>query len=356
MKAITKRKSETAETKTVAELQRKIQELKTLNEIVQAINSALEPKVILRIIMEKTADLIKAEGWSVLMLDRDKEELVFEAAAGEAGAKLIGLRLKIGQGVAGWVARKGESLIVPDVTTDRRFYSGVDKKTKFITKSILCVPMKRRGEIIGVVEVVNKVDGEPFTYDDLEIFENLVAHITIALENANMYRKLEESNKIDDLTKLYNNRYCNHFLDELLNKRSVPQSPIYLIFLDIDFFKLVDDNYGHLVGSDTLKLVGARIKKVIRERDIAVRYGGDEYIVILPDTDKATAALIAERIRKEINDEPFLAFSRKKFRISVTLGVATYPYDAKNRDELIGKADKAMYVGKMSGRNKVVLG
>jgi diguanylate cyclase (GGDEF)-like protein len=355
MKKPKKKKNGPAGARTVSELQRKIQELKTLNEIVQAINSALEPKVILQIIMEKTADLIKAEGWSVLMLDRDKQELVFEAAAGEAGVKLIGIRIKISQGVAGWVTRTGKSLIVPDVTKDKRFYSGVDKKTKFTTKSILCVPMKRRDEIIGVVEVVNKIDGLPFTYDDLEIFENLVAHITIALENANMYRKLEESNKIDDLTKLYNNRYCNSFLDELLSKQSIPQSHISLIFLDIDFFKLVDDNYGHLVGSDTLKLVGNRIKKVIRERDIAIRYGGDEYIVILPDTDKATAALIAERIRREVNDAPFVAYGRKKFRISVTLGVATYPRDAKDRDELIGKADKAMYEGKMSGRNKVVL-
>jgi diguanylate cyclase (GGDEF)-like protein len=355
MKASNKRGKETPDVKNVAALQQKIRELKTLSEIVQAINSALEPKVILRIIMEKTADLIKAEGWSVLLLDHEKQELVFEAAAGEAGAKLIGLRLKIGQGVAGWVAQKGESLIVPDVTKDPRFYSGVDKKTKFTTKSILCVPMKRRDQMIGVVEVVNKIDGEPFTYDDLEIFENLVAHITIALENANMYRKLEESNKIDDLTKLYNNRYCNQFLDDLLRQRTMPQSPISMIFLDIDFFKLVDDNYGHLVGSDTLKLVGGRIKKVIRERDIAVRYGGDEYIVILPDTDKATAALIAERIRREVNDEPFVAYGHKKFKISVTLGVATYPFDAKDRDELIGKADKAMYEGKMSGRNKVVL-
>ncbi len=340
--------------KTVSSLQQKVQELKTLNEIVQAINSSLEPKDILRTIMEKIAFLIRAEGWSVLLLDHDRQELVFEAAAGEAGIKLVGIRLKIGQGVAGWVAERGESLIVPDVTKDPRFYSGVDKKTKFITRSLLCVPMKRRDAIIGVVEVVNKMGGESFTYDDLELFENLVPHITIALENANMYRKLEESNKIDDLTKLYNNRFCNQFLDDLLKNRASDHAPVSLIFLDIDFFKLVDDNYGHLVGSETLKLVGGRIKKVIRDRDVAIRYGGDEYIVILPDTDKRTAGFIAERIRAVIADEPFHTFNRKKFRITVTLGYASYPLDARDRDTLIGKADKAMYEGKMSGRNKIV--
>jgi diguanylate cyclase (GGDEF)-like protein len=354
-KAIRRREDVLAKMKAVASLKQKIQELQALNEIVQAISSALKPKEILRIIMEKTADLIKAEGWSVLLLDHAQGELVFEAAAGEAGKKLLGLRLKIGQGVAGWVAKYGQSLIVSDVTKDPRFYSGVDKKTKFITKSILCVPMRSRDKIIGVVEVVNKIGGEPFTPDDLEIFENLVAHVTIALQNAAMYRKMEEASLIDDLTKLYNVRFCNKYLDQYFDGRKTVKAIISLVFLDIDFFKLVDDNYGHLVGSETLRYVGERIKRVVRNEDIVVRYGGDEYIVILPNTDKKTAKVIAERIRKEINQEPFYAFNNKKFKISVTLGIATYPDDAKTRDDLIGKADKAMYEGKLSGRDKVVL-
>jgi len=354
-KAIKRRKVVLANMKAMASLKQKIQELQTLNEIVQAISSSLKPKEILRIIMEKTADLIKAEGWSVLLLDHEQGELVFEAAAGEAGKKLLGLRLKIGQGVAGWVARYGQSLIVSDVTKDPRFYSGVDKKTKFITKSILCVPMRSRDKIIGVVEVVNKIGGEPFTPDDLEIFENLVAHVTIALQNAAMYRKMEEASLVDDLTQLFNVRFCNKYLDEYLDRRKTPKGSISLIFLDIDFFKLVDDNYGHLVGSETLRYVGERIKRVVRNEDVVIRYGGDEYIVILPNTDKKTARVIAERIRKEINQEPFYAFNNKKFNISITLGVASYPDDAKTRDALIGKADKAMYEGKLSGRDKVVL-
>lgn len=354
-KAVNHRKAILANLRTVAALKQKIQELQVLNEIVQAISSSLKPKEILRIIMEKTADLIRAEGWSVLFLDQMKNELVFEAAAGEAGKKLMGMRLKVGQGVAGWVARYGQSLIVPDVKKDPRFYSGMDRKTKFTTKSILCVPMKSRNKIIGVVEVVNKIGGEPFTENDLEIFENFVAHITIALENAAMYRRMEEASLIDDLTQLYNSRYCNQFLDRYLDERKGTQSVISLIFLDIDFFKLVDDNFGHLVGSETLKRVGERLKNAVRSGDVVVRYGGDEYIVILPYTDKKTAAVIAERIRKKVNGDAFPAIGEKSFNISVTLGVATCPDDATTRDGLIGKADKAMYQGKLSGRDKVVL-
>lgn len=354
-KAIKRREQHLSNIKIVESLKRKIREMETLNEIVRAINSSLEPKEILKIIMEKTADFVRAEGWSILLVDRNRQELVFEAAAGEAGEKLIGMRLGINQGVAGWVARTGKSLIVEDVTKDPRFYDGVDKKTKFTTKSILCVPMKSRDEIIGVVEVINKIGGEPFTKDDLEIFENLVQHVTIALRNAQMYRKMEETSITDDLTKLYNTRYCNQVLDELIKQRITTKANISLIFFDVDFFKLVDDNYGHLVGSDTLRLIGERAKSVIRERDIAVRYGGDEYIIVLPDTDKPTAAIIAERIRKTIEEKPFPAQDGKYFNVTVTLGVATFPEDALSRDELIGKADKAMYQGKMTGRNKVVV-
>ena len=354
-KAIKRRNEIICNRQTVVSLRWKVQVLQTLNEVVQAINSSLKPKEILNTIMEKAAELIKAEGWSVLLLDEATNELVFEAASGKAGKKLLGMRLTIGQGVAGWVARYGKSLIVPDVTKDPRFYSGVDKKTKFTTKSVLCVPMKSSDRIIGVVEVVNKVGGEPFTQDDFEIFENVVAHLTIALEKATMYRKMEEASQIDDLTKLYNTRYCNQYLDNFLLERKETRGIISLIFLDIDFFKLVDDNFGHLVGSETLKIVGERMSEVVRKNDVIVRYGGDEYIVLLPNTDKKTAAIIAERIRKAISREPFYAFGNKKFNINVTLGVATFPDDAKTRDELVGKADRAMYEGKMSGRNKVVL-
>jgi diguanylate cyclase (GGDEF)-like protein len=354
-KAIRRRNEIICNRQTVLSLRRKVQVLQTLNEVVQAINSSLKPKEILNTIMEKAADLIKAEGWSVLLADAKTNELVFEAASGKAGKKLLGLRLKIGQGVAGWVARYGKSLIVPDVAKDPRFYSGVDEKTKFTTKSVLCVPMRSRDRIIGVVEVVNKIGGDQFTQDDYEIFENVVAHLTIALEKAHMYRKMEEASQIDDLTQLYNTRYCNQFLDNFLLERKDTRGIISLVFLDIDFFKLVDDNFGHLVGSETLKIVGERMTRVIRKNDVIIRYGGDEYIVLLPNTDKKTASVIADRIRKEIGREPFYAFGNKKFNITVTLGVATYPNDAKSRDELIGKADRAMYEGKLTGRNKVVL-
>jgi diguanylate cyclase (GGDEF)-like protein len=127
-----------------------------------------------------------------------------------------------------------------------------------------------------------------------------------------------------------------------------------LIFLDIDFFKLVNDRFGHLVGGETLRAVGERIRTVARKDDYCIRYGGDEYIVILPETVKKTALHIAERIRKAVADEPFLAFENQLFHLTITSGVATYPDDAQSKEELLGLSDQAMYVGKTRGKNLVV--
>lgn len=353
-KALREREMYLGNLKTLATLRQRVNELKALNEIAKALNSILDPKEIFNVIIHKITDLVKAEAWSVLLIDENTGELVFEAAAGQAADKLKGLRIKIGQGIAGWVAQKGTSLIVPDVSQDPRFFSGVDKKTKFRTKSVLCVPLKSREKVVGVVEVINKVGGENFDQDDLNIFETMVEHATIALQNASLYQQIEHIAIIDDLTKLYNTRFCNQYLDNLFLRTKLDSNSISLIFLDIDRFKLVNDNFGHLVGSETLRAVGERIKKSVRKDDVCVRFGGDEYIVILSRTTKKAAMVIAESIRQEISKNSFPTPDNQTFNLTVTVGVASFPEDAGNKEELIGLADRAMYEGKDSGRDRVV--
>ena len=338
----------------VLALQRRIKELKTLNEVVRVLNSSLDPDQIFKRIMEKISDLIKAEAWSLLLLDRERDELYFEEAAGPVGKKLIGKRLKIGEGIVGWVAKEGKSIIIPDVSEDPRFNPSFDKKTSFRTRSILCVPLKRGDELFGVLEMINKVGGEPFVRDDLLLLEIFAEHATVAIQNAMLYKKIEQLSITDDLTSLYNSRFCNIFLDRLVEESRHTEKNVSLIFLDIDFFKLVNDRFGHLVGGETLKAVGERIKTTARKDDYCIRYGGDEYIVILPDTSKKTALTIAERIRKAIADEPFLAFENQLFHLTITSGVATYPDDAQTKDDLIGLSDRAMYIGKTRGKNLVI--
>ena len=353
-KALRERELYMENLRTVAQLRRRVNELKALNEIAKSLNTSLDLKEIFNVIIKKTADLVKAEAWSVLLTDEATGELVFEAAAGEAADKLRGARIKMGQGVAGWVAQRGIPLIVPDVSKDPRFFPGVDKHTRFKTKSILCVPLRSREKVVGIVEVINKIGAENFDQDDLNIFETMVEHATIALQNASLYHQIEHMTVIDDLTKLYNTRFLNQCLEALFLKSRIDNSPISLIFLDVDHFKNVNDNFGHLVGSETLRGVGERIKNSVRRDDICVRFGGDEYIVVLPRTTKKAAAVIAETIRQEVSKKPFNAMDRETFFLTVTLGLASFPEDAGNRDELVGMADHAMYEGKDTGRNRVI--
>lgn len=335
-------------------LQRRIKELQTLNEVVRVLNSSLDPDQIFKRIMEKITDLIKAEAWSLLMLDKERDELYFEEAAGPVGQKLIGKRIEIGKGVVGWVAKGGKSIIVPDVNQDPRFNPFFDKKTSFKTKSILCVPLKRGNELFGVLEMINKIGGDPFVRDDLLLLEIFAEHATVAIQNAMLYKKIKQLTITDDLTNLHNSRFCNIFLDQTVEEAKRDKKNVSVIFLDIDFFKLVNDRFGHLVGGETLKAVGERIKGVARKVDYCIRYGGDEYVVILPDTPKKTALVIAERIRKAMSDEPFLAFENQLFHLTITSGVATFPDDAGSKDDLIGMSDRAMYVGKIRGKNLVI--
>ncbi|HIE05605.1 MAG TPA: diguanylate cyclase [bacterium (Candidatus Stahlbacteria)] len=335
-------------------LQRRIKELKTLNEVVRVLNSSLDPDQIFKGIMEKITDLIRAEAWSLLLIDKERDELYFEEAAGPVGQKLLGKRIKIGEGIVGWVAKEAKSIIVPDVSEDARFNPVFDKKTSFKTKSILCVPLKRGDELFGVLEMINKVGGDPFVRDDLLLLEIFAEHATVAIQNAMLYKKIEQLSITDDLTSLYNSRFCNMFLDRVVEEAKRDKKNVSVIFLDIDFFKLVNDRFGHLVGGETLKAVGERIKSVARSMDYCIRYGGDEYIVILPKTPKKTALVIAERIRKAIADEPFLAFENQLFHLTITSGVATFPDDAGSKEELLGMSDQAMYVGKTQGKNLVI--
>ncbi|MEW6684690.1 MAG: diguanylate cyclase [Candidatus Edwardsbacteria bacterium] len=335
------------------DLQERVKELSTLNIIAKTLNSTLKLKEVLDIIMNEIKELVKAEAWSILMIDEKTNELVFEVAMGEKGEQVKEIRLKIGQGVAGWVAQEGKPIVVQDVEKDQRFYKGVDEKTKFKTKSILAIPLISRGKIIGVVEIINKSGSQPFTEKDLELVQRLTEHAGVAIENARLYEKVERLAITDDLTGLYNSRYCDEFLEKSLEIAAREEAPLSVIFLDLDNLKEVDDTYGHLMGGETLREVGTRLKKLVKDPEIAARFGGDEFVLILPNQDVESALEKAEEVRKSIEAEPFLVGRGVSCRITASLGVASFPRHAKNQEVLLHKADQAMYKVKLSGKNRV---
>lgn len=184
--------------------------LKLLLEVNASINSTIDTEALLRKIIEVGAIVMNTEASSLALLDPVSNELVFQLAEGTVGKMVETVRLPVGQGISGWVAQNGKHLIVNDVTNDPRFYKGVDKKSSFQTKSIMCIPMTRAGKIIGVLQALNKKDGTDFSEDDLILFQSLGNIAAIAIENSQLYRLLNK--KVLELQK------TNDRLNKILNQ------------------------------------------------------------------------------------------------------------------------------------------
>ncbi len=333
--------------------ERKIEILTSLYKIGKLLTSTLNTENLLKLVMDKVGELLSANNWSLMLLDETKQELYFEIVVGESSGKLKGLRIKAEQGIAGWVANHKESVLIKDVSKDSRFLPSIDSISGFKTLSLICTPLICRDKVLGVIELVNKKIGEEFTEEDLEILKHLSDYIAIAIDNARNFEKIQELTIKDDLTCLYNTRFFHDMLEREIKRSMRKRRELSLIFMDLDHFKEVNDTHGHLCGSKLLKEIAKIIMESVRNIDIPIRYGGDEFVIILPETSKECAKNVAERILNNIRNTNFLKEENLNLKLTASIGYATFPDDAKDKTELIKMADNAMYRVKNSTRNNI---
>jgi diguanylate cyclase (GGDEF)-like protein len=329
------------------------QEVNVFHELGKALTSSLQLDQVLRTIMEKLEEFLRPDTWSLLLLDAEKQELYFEIATGKGAQALKDLRIKLGQGIAGWVAQTGKPAIVPDVSKDERFFGQVDQRTKLQTRSIVAVPVRYRDQCLGVIELINCVTPDGFGDRDLALLEALADFAAIAIENARHVQRIHELTITDDCTGLYNARHLSFMLETEIYRSQRYGYEFSLIFIDLDHFKNVNDTKGHLVGSKLLAEIGLKLKASCRLIDFAFRYGGDEFVVLLPQTSKENACLVARRLHKIVRENVWLREDGLNIKVTASVGIASYPTDAKTKAELIHLADEAMYLVKNSNRDQV---
>lgn len=337
---------------TEAARKRQSQELTIFHDVAKALTSSLDLDSILQTIMEKMAEYFRPDTWSLLMVDQEKDELYFAIAVGDAAEALKNVRLKVGEGIAGWVAKNGERLIVPDVVNDVRFAKRIDEMTKWETRSIICVPLRSKHRVLGVIQLVN-VNMDGFRDEEVFFLQSLCDYAAIAIENARSVEKIQELTITDDVTGLYNARHLYKTLEQEVYRSARFGYEFTVLFIDLDHFKQVNDTHGHLVGSKLLAEIGYAIKSHLRLIDYAFRYGGDEFVIMMPATNAYAAMEQATTLHRALLSTRFRMKSGLQLTVSASVGLSTAPQDGSTVHSIIGAADTRMYAVKTNGRGHV---
>ena len=225
------------------------------------------------------------------------------------------------------------------------------------SNELLLIPLKAKDRVNGIIVADNFITNEPITKDDIRMLTMLANQAGLAIENSQLFELTMERAHSDYLTNLWNHGYFQFLLQTELEKSKATKSPLTLIMIDIDDFKIYNDTLGHQAGDKILKTLAVLLRNQSRKMDLVCRYGGEEFTIILPHTDKKEAYLIAERIRTEIQKYPFLneaIFPNKQ--LTVSLGVATFPENGLLPAELITTTDRSLYQAKNKGKNNTCCG
>jgi len=339
--------------------------LKILNKVINTISSELDLSNLLPAINNSLTELVNFQNSIIFLVDDETQTLIplaYNAKEREEKEDSAQFKIKLGEALSGRVAVTGKAEIVSINKINYNEYKVEHEPLSAqFNKSLLSVPLKFQKEIIGVLTLGGHEENQ-YDENDLMVVNILANQIAIAIKNAEKYEKVEKRTLIDGLTGLNNYRYFEKILDKKVREAAEENSNLSVILLDIDHFKPINDQYGHLAGNEVLKETARIIKEAVRKQDIVSRYGGEEFTVVVPGANEEEALEIAERIRYQIEHTPFIISNSLSgeeeliLRVTVSIGVAVYPVHGMLPIDLVRNADHAMYFGaKQQGRNRVAL-
>ena len=329
-----------------------IDDLLVFHQLARSLNSSLDLDTILRTILEQMERFIEADLWTLLMLDESRHELYYAIASGNEEQALSDLRVKVGEGVAGWVVERGETLIIPEAEEDDlRMHQTVTGQARKV-RSVIAMPLRGRKGTQGVIEILNPRASQLTDYT-IAFLHILTDHAAIAIENARDVARIQQLTITDDTTGLFNVRHLYNVLDNELKRSAKQRKPVSLAFIDLDRFKLVNDVHGHLVGSELLGRIGARLQELSRKQDLCFRYGGDEFVILMPETSASEALIVATGLHQQLMHSRFQMKNGLELTVSASVGLATCPPETAAVHAIIGTADSRMYAVKNNGRGKI---
>lgn len=321
-----------------------------LFEIGKAIGADKGLQYLFDTISALVCDLLDADACSVMLIDSSRTVLLGKAASGLEAGRIQEISFRVGQGVAGWVAETGEAALIRDCAADARFVTFADAETRI--RSMACVPIIASvgdggGDTAGVMTATSsRVDA--FGAAELELLR-FVAR-TIALDIENM--RLRKVSVTDPLTGAYNREFLHTRLPAELAAARHRGVALSVAMVDVDHFKPINDRYGHAVGDEVLAQVAERLRAATRKGDVLVRYGGEEFLVVLPDADLDRAGEVGERMRLAMQAETIETSTGATIEVRISAGVAALALE-DDATSLIRRADTALYRAKGCGRNRV---
>ncbi len=325
-------------------------EFLAMYEIAQTASTSLNMEEVLPLLATKIRNMVSCSTCSIFLRDeQEPDRLHCRITVGVNDGYLEDSETLVGHGLTGLVAYSAEGLISRydrnDLILKRLYIQWIE------LQSVMIVPIVSDGQTIGTINLYD-IKAEAFSMEDLRLLNVVAPQVGRALSNAQLFQETRESALRDPLTGLHNARYMLIQLEQEMNRAQRAMKPVSLLGLDLDNFKPINDTFGHQQGDQVLRELGQIFISLVRDYDVVCRYAGDEFIIVLPDSDKAAALETAERIKAAVDAYDPGFHHDQPIRVGVSVGVATFPGDASDVRSLISEADAAMYADKRERKSE----